>query len=146
MAEQPRTAGHRAEDALSYVQDFLTPAEKAEFEGHLSTCAECQRSVAFARDFLPALQLALTPPRLSDEELLAKVRLEHARRREARSARPWFQRFWPALGLIAVSAALIGGIVAAVVVNLIWNRPKPVRTPRDNQLFAPTASPPDAGR
>jgi len=76
--------GHRYDDALAYVQDHFTAAEKAEFEAHLATCAECQQSVALARKLLPALQEALEltllkEEALSTEALLANVRAAHAR-------------------------------------------------------------------
>jgi anti-sigma factor RsiW len=105
-----KKTGHRFEDALGYVQDFLAPAEKADFEAHLATCAECQESVAFARVFVPALNQALTAPaQLTNAQLLAMVRAEDARRVAAKTQRGWLARNW---GKLALGAAVFIAVVA----------------------------------
>jgi anti-sigma factor RsiW len=114
MAQTPRKTGHRFEEALGYVQDFLPADEKTAFEEHLATCAECQASVATARQFVPALNAALRAPSpLTDAQLLANARREAEARAEEKAEGAWLFRNWGKIALV---------LTAAAAVALLWPR------------------------
>ena len=125
--------GHRYADALAYVQDHFTPAEKAAFEAHVSTCAECQASVALARKLLPALQEALEltllkEEALSTEALLANVRAAHARGQSA-PKESWVARYWGRL--------VLAGVAVAAVLLVMRTPPVPSGGPQPLHMYAP---------
>ena len=124
--------GHRYDDALAYVQDHFTPAEKAAFEAHVSTCAECQASVALARKLLPALQEALEltllkEEALSTEALLANVRAAHARGQSA-PKESWVARYWGRLVLAGV--AVFWSLTSSGAPPSVCGQERPMPTPQ----------------
>jgi anti-sigma factor RsiW len=134
-------ADHVTQQTLDYLSDALDPAEKAAFEAHLASCAACAADLEQKRKFLGAVQSALTPPRLSDLELLNRVRAEHEKRqgevadRDGAAAPRW--RLF-----LGIAAALAAG--TAIYISLRQPRLRP-ELPTRHDSFAPTASPKDAG-
>jgi hypothetical protein len=62
-------------NAEAYVIDGLQPAEAAEYEQHLSTCAECQAEVAALRELTSGLSAAVAtdPPPALRAAILAEI-------------------------------------------------------------------------
>jgi len=93
---------HRwAELAAANALGTLDPAERAEFERHLETCANCRADVASFREVAGLLaqgaSVAVPPPQLRKRVL-----------REARRVRPFPTRLVPWLAAAAVVLALLG--------------------------------------
>ncbi len=120
-------SAHVAEQVFEYLSDALEPEALAAFERHVAACAACAAEVEKQRKFLGAVRLALTP-RLSDRELLDKVRVEHARRMAAEAAAPdfsarvwaWVESFWGGAVLGAASGAIVTAAVALAVAIVVW--------------------------
>lgn len=106
-------------DAAGWVLGVLDPDERAAFEGHLSDCDDCRRSVEELRQ--PAELLRLAAPRV---ELPAELRdrtlraVEEAaapaepERTERASRRVWFRQ--PGLALAGALAVLALALVLAI--------------------------------
>jgi anti-sigma factor RsiW len=97
------------EQAAGYALDALDDDERAEFERHLETCAQCREEIASLRDAAGALAFAAPgaePPPELRRELLARARAE---RRNVRPLRPRRAPAWPfALAAAAAAAVAIG--------------------------------------
>lgn len=76
MAMEPSTHDEIRELSSLYVLGGLTPEERAAFEAHLATCAECAAEVESLKPVVPALAQAvpqLAPPPAVRDRLLARV-------------------------------------------------------------------------
>jgi hypothetical protein len=56
-----RYAGERDQALVAFLYDEIDPVERADFEGHLATCARCRGELASLRAVRPALR-RWTPP------------------------------------------------------------------------------------
>jgi anti-sigma factor RsiW len=107
-----------------YIDDTLDAARRANVQGHLEACRECQlalrRTQALGRALQGALEretthLALAPDR--QETILRAARSVPAEPTEERRD-PW--RFWRPLGALAAATA----VAAVLLVAGRWERPR----------------------
>ena len=110
--------GDRESALMSYVYDESTPDERAQFEGHLATCARCRTELAAFGNVRQKLA-AWTPPTFAPLERegfsRANGSLEPDARLEAsRSTSSW--RNIPAWAQVAAAMLFVG--IAAGVANL----------------------------
>jgi hypothetical protein len=124
----------------SYVLGALSPAERQEFERHLSGCADCARSVRELAG-LPGLlgrveaDVLVSPPLpepVPDTLLPALVREVHRSRR---------RRAWTTAGLAAASVAAIAAVSVAAAGALTGDDGGPSADPAPS---VPTSSAPTA--
>lgn len=102
--------GH-GEQAAAYALETLDAEERAAFEAHLATCAECRADVRAFRE--TAAQLAaFSPGATPAAELRARVLAE------ARRVRPMGARRGPAAAWLAAAA----GLVLALLLGAAWLR------------------------
>jgi anti-sigma factor RsiW len=98
------------EQAAGYALDALDDEERAAFERHLETCAQCREEIGALRDAAGALAFAAPgaePPPELRRELLARARAE--RRNVVPLRRSRRAPAWPfALAAAAAAAAAIG--------------------------------------
>ena len=105
----------RREQAALYVLGTLPPAERATFEEHLSTCAECGADVRalapVATALAQAVPQAVPPPQLRDRVLAAvgAAATRNASVRGAQSNIPW---------LAAAAALVLAGALGAYTAEL----------------------------
>jgi hypothetical protein len=68
-------------ETVRYYSGEMSPRERARFEKHLAACPGCARAVATARVIFPEAQalLAVPEPRLSTDQLLARMEFERRR-------------------------------------------------------------------
>ncbi len=142
--------GHEqwADTAGAYVLGALPDDERAGFEAHVDTCAECRAEIdqlSSAADALPASAPAMVPPPALKARLMAEVEREAAllaaagpqadrptARKPARERRRWLAGF-PAVALACV--ALLAGIAVGGV--LFKTGSKTLRfTPTGSQAVA----------
>jgi anti-sigma-K factor RskA len=123
------SAGHdRWSDAAgAYVLGAMAPAEREEFEGHLSTCATCRREVDELRPAAEALPMAsppMVPPPALKDRIMAEVEREAALlaqtgagadRPAERAARR--RRFFPSLGLWRLAPVAAALLIAGVLIG-----------------------------
>lgn len=111
-----RDHGRWQDDLAAYTLGALDPAESEEMERHLESCAECRERLLWLRpaaELLPESVEGRDPPPQLRERLMAEVRADSERRREAaggrRRSRAWLSR--PAIGIatVAVLAAGVAG-------------------------------------
>jgi hypothetical protein len=119
-------------EVTAYLHDELSPEEKAAFEAHLPTCADCQDSVRIGKLVFPRFYELLAADRRprTNADLLAMLdeaqgKLDAEKRAEAAAARQWpARRRWaPVLPWLVAGAA----IAAALLVLL---RPAGVIVPQ----------------
>ncbi len=123
----------------AYVLGALDPAERNEFERHLSGCAECTRNVQQLAG-LPGLLSRVSPEVLEGDrvEETAPVTLLPSVIESVRRARR--VRRWQVVGgAVAASLALVAGTVA--VAQVLDHDPTPPATPPaqvlDNEALTP---------
>ncbi|MBP2324684.1 RNA polymerase sigma-70 factor (ECF subfamily) [Kibdelosporangium banguiense] len=110
---------------VAYVLGSLSPAEREEYEQHLSTCDECSAAVA-SFESMPAVLSAV--PKEQAAELLdapAEADLMPSLARAARTSRRWSR--------IRIGAALVGAAAAGAVLTIFLRAPEPV--PQQQQAF-----------
>jgi anti-sigma-K factor RskA len=95
-------------DDAAYVLGALSPDERAAFEAHLSTCAQCSERVRELAD-LPALLATVRMDELTDE--LPDTLLPGLLRRAASEHR---RRNWLTAGLAGLAAAALVALAVAV--------------------------------
>jgi anti-sigma factor RsiW len=130
------------EQAMLYRNGDMTPEEKAAYEPHLATCAECQRSIATANKVMPFVNahLAFKPKRTVDEQVA-----KFDRERKAREAIER-QRVVKVRRVLQFAAIAATAILAAVVWQRGFLRKWALTpTPHRSDSFAPTPSPRDGG-
>jgi RNA polymerase sigma-70 factor (ECF subfamily) len=107
---------------VAYVLGSLSPAEREEYEEHLSTCDSCTATVA-ALDGIPGILSVV--PREQAVELLdedAPVDLMPGLARAARSSRRWSR--------IRIGAALVGAAAVGAVLAVVLRTPDPAPAPQ----------------
>lgn len=103
---------------VAYVLGSLSPAEREEYEEHLSTCDSCTAAVT-ALDGIPGILSAV--PREQAVELLdspAEADVMPALVRAARTSRRWSR--------IRIGAALVGAAAAGAALAVLLQTPDPV--------------------
>jgi hypothetical protein len=107
---------------VAYVLGSLSPAEREEYEEHLSTCDSCTAAVA-ALDGIPGILSAV--PHEQAVELLdddAPADLMPSLARAARSSRRWSR--------IRIGAALVGAAAVGAVLAVVLRAPEPAPAPQ----------------
>jgi anti-sigma factor RsiW len=138
MADIPGDHDERLEQAMAYYGGDLSPEERAEFEAHLASCAECTEALRLAKVAFPAVEqvLGFTPKHSIDEQVArfeARVRERDEKSRAvstAASTRPRRARLWVGL---AVAAAV------AAIALLVFLRMTPLGRPGERE-YAPIPS------
>ncbi len=119
---------HRLDDVAAYHDREMSPEQNAEFEAHLSTCAECQTDLRAARAALGSYDAVVSarPAPFDADAAMARLRQGQAQARRARLRR---RVVWAgSIGLAAAAAVL-------VAVAMLAGRPAP--RPARTQQFAP---------
>jgi hypothetical protein len=115
-------------EAAAYLHDELTPEEKAAFEAHLPTCADCQESIRVGRFVFPRVYELLAADRRprSDADLLALLdqaqgEVDAEKHTEAPRPQPApvpTRRPWT-----FVIPWLVGGLALAAALLVLLSRP-----------------------
>jgi RNA polymerase sigma-70 factor (ECF subfamily) len=112
---------------VAYVLGSLSPAEREEYEDHLSTCDSCTAAVA-ALDGIPGI-LSVVPREqaveLLDEDDKTPADLMPSLARAARASRRRSR--------IRIGAALVGAAAAGAVLAIVLQTPNPA--PQQQQAF-----------
>jgi anti-sigma factor RsiW len=106
MSERPP---HKLAELTAYVYGRDTPEQRADFEAHLQTCAECQADLERARRLMPyANELLQKPPDTSVDgmmRLMERAEREIKTERAERRARKAHRRPWILAGATLAAAA-----------------------------------------
>jgi anti-sigma-K factor RskA len=111
--------GDRHDLVGAYATDALDPAERAEAEAHLASCADCRDELSAYREVLAALSTrAVTPPAVLEEAVVAAATGTRAAVPGASAARaPAPRSRWRSAFAVAAAAAavfVVGGAVGRV--------------------------------
>jgi hypothetical protein len=112
---------------VAYVLGSLSPAEREEYEEHLSTCDSCTAAVA-AFDGIPGILSSV--PREQAIELLdppAEADVMPALVRAARTSRRWSR--------IRIGAALVGAAAVGAILTVVLRAPDPAPAPQAFQTM-----------
>ena len=128
MAEKPKLHEERLEQLMAYYGGDLAGEELAEFEAHLASCPDCQRTLRQAKKVLPLAEamLAFKPKRTIDEQVARFEAMWAERDREKAKRKP------PRRAVIWMSLAVWAA--AAIVMALALLRQTPVNP---KQVYAP---------
>jgi anti-sigma-K factor RskA len=121
------TAGHDrwADAAGAYVLDAMAADERADFEGHLATCAACREEVDELRPAAEALPMAsppMLPPAQLKDRIMAEVEREAALLAQAGAAadrpeRAPRRRRFPSLGLWRLAPVAAALLIVGVLIG-----------------------------
>jgi anti-sigma factor RsiW len=126
--------------AMAYYGNDLSPEERAEFEQHLATCAECQALLEKAKQFLPTAERMLAAsskftPRHTIDEQVARFERMVAEERDSEKQSAVRMR-WS----LALAAAVL--VALAGVAFVVLSRPRPAK----DGYTSPTPSLVDGGQ
>jgi anti-sigma factor RsiW len=141
-----RKSGHRSDEITSYLSETLEPEERAAFEAHLQTCADCQDELEAQKALFARVNEALfIKPKHTIAEQVARFEKIVAAERATKRRKLRQRLMWQVPLGIAVAAALAVGVASALRQpaqrpDQIMAKPQPPQQP--GQILAAPHRPP----